>query len=57
MFSFAIKHEVMSRVEEQQKEFFRVWYEMQRKNRISIKTNVSKTISLFNKVANITSKR
>ena len=57
MFSFTIKHEVMSRVEEQQKEFFRVWYEMQRKNRISIKTNVSKTISLFNKVANITSKR
>ena len=57
MFSFTIKHETMSRVEEQQKEFFRVWYEMQRKNRISIKTNVSKTISLFNKVANITSKR
>ena len=57
MFSFTIKHEAMSRVEEQQKEFFRVWYEMPRKNRISIKTNVSKTISLFNKVANITSKR
>ena len=57
MFSFTIKHETMSRVEEQQKEFFRVWYEMQRKNRISIKTNVSKTISLFNKVANIASKR
>ena len=55
MVSFAVNPDVLSRVGAQINKIFRGWHETHRRNTISVKTNGSKTNSLFEKAVNITS--
>ena len=55
MISYPIILEVMSRVKAQHNETFREWHEIQRRDTTPVKTNGSKTSSLFENVGNITS--
>ena len=54
MINFTFSLELMSRVGPQH-ETFRGWHEMQNRDKTPVKTNGSKTSSLFEKVSNITS--